>query len=51
MVLMVHRRPAPPLSDFVDLLWYWDGYAPAHRAERLPPILPILTSGDGAPAP
>lgn len=37
MVLTVHRRPGPPLSDFVDLLWYWDGYMPAHAAERLLP--------------
>lgn len=53
MVLIVHRRPAPPLSDFVALLWYWDGYAPAHGAERLLPsgtIEFVMNLDEGEPA-
>jgi AraC-like DNA-binding protein len=34
-------RPGPPLSEFVDFFWTYEGYAPAHRAERL---LPTATS-------
>lgn len=36
---MVHRAvvPPPPLSDFVALLWLYDGYAPPHSRERLLP--------------
>jgi AraC-like DNA-binding protein len=32
-------RPGPPLSDFVDLFWLYEGYAPshAHAKERLLP--------------
>ena len=53
MLLTLHRRPGPPLSEFVDLLWYWDGYAPAHGAERLLPTGTIefvmnLDHGDAA---
>jgi AraC-like DNA-binding protein len=34
-----HRYvPAPPLSDFVELLWLFDGYAPGHARERLLPM-------------
>ncbi|MBC7930634.1 MAG: helix-turn-helix domain-containing protein [Rubrivivax sp.] len=29
--------PRPPLSDFVDLLWLYEGYAPPHAKERLLP--------------
>lgn len=29
--------PAPPLCDFVELLWYQEGAPPAHRQERLLP--------------
>jgi AraC-like DNA-binding protein len=29
--------PAPPLSDFVDQLWYYEGYAQPHAKERLLP--------------
>lgn len=31
------RRPSPPLSEFVDFLWTYDGYVPAHAQERLLP--------------
>jgi AraC-like DNA-binding protein len=32
------RRPSPPLSDFVEMLWLWQGEpAPAHRMERVLP--------------
>jgi hypothetical protein len=28
--------PQPPLSDFVDLFWFYDGYFPgSHKKERL----------------
>ena len=53
MLIALHRRPAPPLSDFVDLLWYWDGYAPAHSAERLLPtgtIEFVMNLDEGEPA-
>ena len=29
--------PRPPLSDFVDLLWHYDGYQQPHDKERLLP--------------
>lgn len=29
--------PAPPLSQFVRLLWYYDGFVPPHSKERLLP--------------
>lgn len=31
------HRPAPPLSEFVDFLWIYDGYIAPHRRERLLP--------------
>jgi uncharacterized protein DUF6597/helix-turn-helix protein len=30
-------RPAPPLSEFVDSFWIYEGYAPPHGRERLLP--------------
>ncbi|HJZ94654.1 MAG TPA: helix-turn-helix domain-containing protein [Gemmataceae bacterium] len=33
----VTRVPGPPLSDFVELLWFYDGYDPGHPRERLLP--------------
>ena len=30
-------RPGPPLSEFVDFFWIYEGYAPPHRGERLLP--------------
>jgi methylphosphotriester-DNA--protein-cysteine methyltransferase len=36
-VIHRHRRPEPPLSDFVALLWYYERAAPAHAAERVLP--------------
>lgn len=37
---MIYRYhvPAPPLSEFVELLWLFDGYAPGHARERLLPM-------------
>jgi len=35
MALLIHKKPAPPLSDFVDLLWQYEGYATTHANERL----------------
>jgi AraC-like DNA-binding protein len=29
--------PKPPLSDFIEVLWYWDGPARPHSHERLLP--------------
>jgi AraC-like DNA-binding protein len=29
--------PAPPLGDFVDSFWHYDGYAPPHLKERILP--------------
>src|SRR5262245_7171154 len=48
--------PPPPLSDFVALLWLYEGYAPPHTKERLLPSgtvelvidLSEDTSGEGA---
>lgn len=36
---MVYRThpPRPPLSDFVDLFWFYGGYAPPHARERVLP--------------
>jgi AraC-like DNA-binding protein len=31
------QAPAPPLSHFVEVLWYWDGPAQPHARERLLP--------------
>ncbi len=31
------RIPRPPLSDFVDLIWLYDGYAQPHAKERVLP--------------
>jgi len=33
----VAHVPRPPLSDFVELLWHYDGYDPGHPRERLLP--------------
>ena len=32
-----HQTPRPPLSDFIQLLWYWEGPARPHSHERLLP--------------
>ena len=36
---MLYRtyRPAPPLSDFVALFWYYEGYTQPHAKERIMP--------------
>jgi hypothetical protein len=36
---MIHRTYGPdsPLSDFVEDVWLYDDYTPAHRRERIPP--------------
>ena len=31
------RTPAPPLSEFVELLWLYEGYSQPHEKERLLP--------------
>lgn len=30
-------KPGPPLSEFVDFFWIYEGYAPPHHRERLLP--------------
>src|SRR5271166_1713118 len=37
MGLLTHKRPAPPLSDFVDVLWLHQGHEATHGKERLLP--------------
>jgi xanthosine utilization system XapX-like protein len=32
-----HYIPAPPLSEFVGLLWLYEGYQQPHKKERLLP--------------
>lgn len=36
-MLYLEYRPDPPLSDYVDVLWYVEGYQPKHRLERVLP--------------
>jgi AraC-like DNA-binding protein len=36
-MLFRHYKPKAPLSDFVDLFWYYDGYSQPHKKERLMP--------------
>jgi len=36
-MLSHHYIPGPPLSDFVDLFWLYDGYRQPHKKERLLP--------------
>jgi hypothetical protein len=31
------HKPGPPLSEFVDFYWLYEGYAPPHPRERLLP--------------
>jgi AraC-like DNA-binding protein len=31
------HRPGPPLSGFVEMLWYWVGAPPAHAKDRMLP--------------
>jgi hypothetical protein len=31
------HRPAPPLDQFIDVMWLYDGYSQAHEKERLLP--------------
>ena len=52
------HRPAPPLASAVEMFWYGEGYAAAHRTERALPngrfqLIIDLSDGfvrDGAPA-
>jgi AraC-like DNA-binding protein len=36
-MLFLKRVPSPPLSQFVDLLWLYEGYQQAHAKERILP--------------
>jgi AraC-like DNA-binding protein len=36
-VLARHYTPAPPLGNFVDLLWLYEGYSQPHDKERILP--------------
>jgi AraC-like DNA-binding protein len=35
--MFLEYRPAPPLSSYVEKLWYCEGYRAAHRQERVLP--------------
>lgn len=37
-VYFEYRRPAGPLSELVDVLWYWSGYSQPRARERLLPM-------------
>lgn len=36
-MITAHSIPNPPLSEFVKVMWYWDGYVQPHTQERLLP--------------
>ncbi len=36
-MLYLTRKPQPPLSDFVELFWYYEGYTQPHAKERIMP--------------
>lgn len=36
-MIALHHSPGPPLSEFVELLWLYEGYALEHTLERLMP--------------
>jgi len=36
-MIVAHHIPRAPLSEFVNLFWYWDGYLQPHRRERMLP--------------
>lgn len=36
-MVRLHYTPRPPLSQFVDLLWLYDGYTQPHAKERILP--------------
>jgi AraC-like DNA-binding protein len=36
--LLFHvHKPLPPLADFVEFVWYWNGPPPAHSKDRMMP--------------
>lgn len=35
--MLLAHRPAPPLADWIEQLWYCEGYQAAHRRERVLP--------------
>jgi len=37
-VIFKHCVPPKPLSDFVNLFWYWAGHSQAHWRERILPL-------------
>src|SRR5262245_33570237 len=50
-MIFVTRAPGPPLSEFVELLWLYDGYDPGHPRERLLPTwtMELVIDLDDAP--
>ncbi len=36
-MLYLRHKPQPPLAEFVDCIWLWEGYAGPHQKERLMP--------------
>jgi AraC-like DNA-binding protein len=50
--MMLAHRPAPPLSSYVETLWYFDGYRTAQHKERVLPngqfqLIIDLSGGSG----
>lgn len=37
-MIQIHHVPGPPLSEFVELLWLYEGYTQPHAFERLMPM-------------
>ena len=35
--MLLTHRPGPPLGDYVEALWYYEGYEPANHKERVLP--------------
>jgi AraC-like DNA-binding protein len=51
-MVLLHRRPAPPLAGHVEMLWYCQGYSVAHSRERVLPngrFQLIIDLAGGAP--
>ena len=36
-MIAAHYIPRAPLSDFISVIWYWDGYLQPHTRERILP--------------
>ncbi|MCU1259724.1 MAG: transcriptional regulator, AraC family [Bryobacterales bacterium] len=52
-MMLLTRRPGPPLASYVEALWYYDGCQTPHQKERVLPngrfqVFINLTTGGGA---